>query len=699
MKKRSFWMALCALMSAFSMFATTACGGAVTETPDTPDTPPAQETPDTPENPGDPVTPDTPDTPEVPDTPVVPDNPDAPDAPDTPDTPDTPTEPEVSSLVITAPTGTVYPYVDAAKAFLEAGEGVDVYDYKGSYNNPYVPIKVKWTFDAEGATKFLVEYATQADYSDALTMETGASKRAVELYNLYRGATYYVRISALNSKGEAIETAESQFQTTDLGPRVMNVDGIFNVRDLGGYNTSFGKKIQQGLIYRGGALTVPGTGYAYQSVLSEKGKKTMSEEMGIKSELDLRTPQEAGITGGSVIPGAELTYITVGGYEAIFTSTTNQERYREIFSYFSNESNYPIYYHCTGGADRTGTLSYMLLALLGVSELECHQDFAFTTFSLYGVRASSVAGTTHTDNYQLFHEYLNKQPGATQQEKAENYLLSIGVTEDEIYNIKAIMFGEPTRVGVQAPDTFVQGVDSEMVLKISGGKTPSKLYLGGIETPFAYEGGKMVIAAANVPALTIGNVTGKIVFADGVEAEFTFAYNEMKLLNVDDCFAFDGDGKVVLTADKQLLSGTKAVGYGDTVALHLQTTTVEKTNGGYRVFIGSYGFENRGGEIRPYTLDANGTMKEVMRDGGLTIGNTILNDGATLYMSVEFVDGKAVMTLEFDTDGVVHTFTYTFENRVANEIASDNATVSVWIRVDAVTSLTIYNSEGWKNRA
>ena len=187
-------------------------------------------------------------------------------------------------------------------------------------------------------------------------------------------------------------------------------------------------------------------------------------------------------------------------------------------------------------------------------------------------------------------------------------------------------------------------------------------------------------------------------FTDGTEVEFAFAYNEMKLLTIDDCFAFDGDGKMTITANKQLVLGTKAVGYGETVCMRLQTTTTDNTPGGYRVFIGSSGFENRGGEIRPYTVDANGTMKEVMRDGDMKIGNNILDAGTTLYMSVEFVDGKAVMTIEFDTGGVVHTFTYTFENRVANEITDENATVGFWIRTDAVTSLTAFNSEGWKNR-
>jgi len=608
--------------------------------------------------------------------------------------PEQPTLPEENgALTITSPTGEVFPYVDEAKRFLQAGAGVDVYDYYVKVDNPAVPIEVTWTYSGTNIAKFLVEYATEKTFSGAYSIEVGATKRKVELYNLYRGTTYYLRVTAINTKGEPVHTGTGEFYTTELGPRVMNIEGVHNVRDLGGYETSFGKTIVQGIAYRGGSLTDPPKDDHFSNNISEAGKKYMSEVMGIKSELDFRTEEESGITleQGSVIPGAKLTYIQVGGYTAPFYH--GKEGYRQIFSYFANENNYPMYYHCTGGADRTGTVTFLLHALLGVSELECIQGFAFTTYSIYGLRASQQG--IYWDSFQNMISLLKGYDGDTLQEKTENYLLSIGVTETEIYNIKAIFFGEPTKVAIEAPASYIKGIDEDLKISLIGSKTPSKLYIGNVETQFVYADKKIIVATEQLPSLPNGKTTCKVIFTDGIEASFEMDWRELNVMSMDNIMTFNSDGKVELTANKTPLTSSGTVGYGQLVVIHASTTTVENTQGGFRIFIGSYGFECRANEVRPYTIDSNGTMKEVARDTGMRLPVTVLNEGNTLYMSVDIVGNTAVLTIRVEgTTTIEHT--YTFANRVANEISSENAKMTFWIRTDAVTSLTVYNSTAWK---
>ena len=349
--------------------------------------------------------------------------------------------PVTNPLTISSPEGEVFPYVDEAKAFLQAGEGADVADYYVSgLKNPQKAITIKWKYNAEGARKFLVEYATKDDYSDAIVVEMGAAKRSLDVYNLYKGTQYYLRITALNAKDEVLHTAETQFETTALGPRVMNVEGAYNVRDLGGFDTIFGKQIVQGIAYRGGMLHYNATGN--NGDLTDAGRKTLSEELGIKAELDFRNEEESWVTleDGSSIPGAKLTYITAGGYEDLFKG--GDKPYRQIFAYLADKNNYPLYFHCTAGADRTGSVSYILHAFLGVSELECHQDFAFTSFSIYGIRASQSGRGDNSQRYMNMVSMLKEWEGDTLQKKAENYLLSIGVTAQELETIKGIFFGE-----------------------------------------------------------------------------------------------------------------------------------------------------------------------------------------------------------------------------------------------------------------
>jgi hypothetical protein len=162
----------------------------------------------------------------------------------------------------------------------------------------------------------------------------------------------------------------------------------------------------------------------------------MSEVLGIKTEIDFRSPIEANNYGGSPIPNAELIYVTLGGYAEAF----RQSEYKELFSMLADVNKYPIYMHCTGGADRTGTVSFLLNALLGVSETELIQDYELTSFSVYGQR-----NTQHGEYFKYFQEFferLNTYTGDTLQEKTENYMLAIGVTAEEIASIKAIMFGQ-----------------------------------------------------------------------------------------------------------------------------------------------------------------------------------------------------------------------------------------------------------------
>ena len=164
----------------------------------------------------------------------------------------------------------------------------------------------------------------------------------------------------------------------------------------------------------------------------------MSDVLGIKTEIDFRNQTEAGGHTESPIPGASLSYVTLGGYADAFGRY--KDAYRDAFLMLADKDNYPIYMHCTGGADRTGTVSFLLNALLGVSELECVQDYELTTFSTYGARNTKRG--TYAAYYQEFREKLDAFDGDTLQKKVEAYLLSIGLSETDIANIKAIMYGE-----------------------------------------------------------------------------------------------------------------------------------------------------------------------------------------------------------------------------------------------------------------
>lgn len=334
----------------------------------------------------------------------------------------------------------VYPYADFAKAYLEADDP-NVSDYTCGSASPNVDTVISWKSNSQ-ATGYTVLLSTEKDYSNAKTYHVPAENCSVAVNNLLKAQTYYVKVTA---DGTSMAT-EGSFTTTDLGPRVMTVDGVYNVRDMGGYLTTSGKTTKQGLIYRGGALS-PSADYPNVQI-TESGIATMAEEMGIRTEIDFRNSTEAlGVTE-SPIPDAELIYCTLGGYDSGMIDYA--ESYKKVFQLLARPESYPIYYHCTGGADRTGTVSYLLGALLGMDKTELIHDYEFTSFSMYGERNSKTTKYAFGAMCALLETY----EGTTLADKAEQYLLSIGVTEDEIFNIRAIMFGEePKELPEDGTDT------------------------------------------------------------------------------------------------------------------------------------------------------------------------------------------------------------------------------------------------------
>ncbi len=322
----------------------------------------------------------------------------------------------------------VYPYRDEIKMYLEAGADANVANYLFTTDNQAVGIKLAWECDKK-ADKYVLRYGVKGcNASEMVEVVLDSSEKEYELYNLYKGTQYEWSVTAVVGNGVSAIKSES-FTMTDLGPRFMRVDGVNNTRDVGGYTTEDGKKTKQGLLYRGGEIP---------SELSEEGKRCFVETMGIKTELDLRGyTEESGYREKSLIPDANLVQITTDGYMGAYRLTDN---FRQVFSLMANKDNYPMYVHCTGGADRTGTVFFLLNALLGVPEIQLIQDYELTSFSSYGER-NSRAGTKYGDMFQEFLAKLKSYDGETLSKKTENYMLSIGVTQAEIDNIRAIMCG------------------------------------------------------------------------------------------------------------------------------------------------------------------------------------------------------------------------------------------------------------------
>lgn len=223
-----------------------------------------------------------------------------------------------------------------------------------------------------------------------------------------------------------------RFQTADT-PRTLRIDGVSNTRDLGGRNLQNGKKIRQGMVYRGGRL----------DEITEEGKRTAKAIYGIKTDLDLRNFAEG--TAGQISPlGEEIRYVHINnspyylGGETGIDVEKNKKILGSAIKLFADVEKYPIYVHCSLGRDRTAAVCMLLEGLLGVAKRDIMVDYETSFLSKMG----SLDGQTATYMEKMFSKTYDYVAGYAKDDFAlacENYLLEAGLTADEITRIREIL--------------------------------------------------------------------------------------------------------------------------------------------------------------------------------------------------------------------------------------------------------------------
>lgn len=282
-----------------------------------------------------------------------------------------------------------------------------------------VPVALKLSTKDGIATSYKIELADNADFVNATVDYVYKSSATYEFEHLYANTSYFYRVTAYTNKGNAVQTGS--FKTADT-PRILSIDGLSNVRDIGNWRTDSGVRIKQGLLIRGtemdGAVE---SGYH----LTNDGLMDMLNVFGIKTDIDLRAQTLTSMDAlGSRVAHK---YYDMVMYDGIFTDY-GKEKIRMVFADLANPDNYPIYLHCTYGCDRTGTICYLLEALLGVSRGDCLKD--------YGLSNLNIA------NIQVVENGLKAYEGNTLKEQVESYLLSCGVSEYQISSIRNIFLGD-----------------------------------------------------------------------------------------------------------------------------------------------------------------------------------------------------------------------------------------------------------------
>ena len=314
---------------------------------------------------------------------------------------------------------------------------------------------VRWEAQ-ENADSYTVVLSTDKGEKDGARYALNGDETEYTFSALIPNTTYYVKVQSHDENGKLLHGTKMQSFTTqgDFCQRIVNVDGVSNVRDIGGYKAQGNSKVQYGLIYRGARL----------NAITDKGIATFTQELGIKTEIDVRY----GTDGGKAVDMEGVAYKQLGmwAYNSILPDTCQPkvsgaglfdartiDGIKGVFEAIANPDNLPVYIHCTAGADRTGTICYLINGVLGVEYEGLVQDFELTSFSEQGRRwRSSVknwefesSGVMQNDekNFIAFgqmHSLMMQwyaPNGETLQKAIENYLTSVcDISMQTIYAVR-----------------------------------------------------------------------------------------------------------------------------------------------------------------------------------------------------------------------------------------------------------------------
>ncbi|MDE2716445.1 MAG: tyrosine-protein phosphatase [Chloroflexota bacterium] len=198
--------------------------------------------------------------------------------------------------------------------------------------------------------------------------------------------------------------------------RGIPVEGAYNVRDLGGYETAEGRHVRWRTLFR--AADIHALSPSAQATLTDAGVRTVIDLRGSKELVeapsvfkDLTHVQYLphNMTGDALINRWGTIPVPADSSIRLSTmySTVLDERgemIRTILETVSQPGTLPAVFHCTAGKDRTGVLAALLLSIAGVPRDSIVEDYALSARFLYGSSTVPPDGSG-ADKFPPFQEY------------------------------------------------------------------------------------------------------------------------------------------------------------------------------------------------------------------------------------------------------------------------------------------------------
>ncbi len=505
-------------------------------------------------------------------------------------------------------------------------------------------------------------------YSD-IVYEADVSAGTNTLYNIIpsaKGADYAVVVNN--------EVAQSGHLIPTGSLRQIKC-ATSNMRDLGGWKCD-GGTVKYGKLFRGGEFNPADVDIFFN-------------QLGIRHELNLRGKTEAEEHYAQQIAAGNATMrdfvrVTIPENYVWYTiSDIYKDAWKDILRCVFDCAKYdePVYFHCSAGADRTGTVACIIEAILGVSQSDIDKEYELTNFSS-GVDGDSKARRRNESEWKgLITQITNLTTGTTFRDKVLNWVATLGFTVEEINEFRRSMIdGTPDTIALNiatytvtntltnvntsndgatvaqyqtytAEITPADGYIIDSVKITMGDKDVTASVWDGSETLLRYAITKnlanCVINSSVGTAITAGYAYSATVVADtGYTLEGATVTITMGGANVSNCYA---DGKIlieevvddiVITISAKESKKTVPIVWknGYTVGYSVGSACTESTHSGYFI-----------SELIPVTVG---------KTYSFTMNATVASSSAFRFIGVNS-SGKVSEAIGHEYTNGEHTFTFT----------------------------------------
>ncbi len=242
--------------------------------------------------------------------------------------------------------------------------------------------------------------------------------------------------------------------TPFVAKRHWPLEGVHNLRDIGGYPTRDGHRTRWGQLFRSDSL----------HCLSPSGQALLIEQK-LRTVIDLRHDTELRKAPNVFAASDAVTYVNVPLFAELTPHSgarasvnTLADLYKtaldtcgrplaEVLTVLSNDG-FPALIHCTAGKDRTGIVVALLLSLAGVDADTIAEDYALTGTHIQNLlvelRQEAVAAGRDPERFERMLEHtpaamLTMLTHLEQYGGSEAYLKGVGLHENQIKSLRTAL--------------------------------------------------------------------------------------------------------------------------------------------------------------------------------------------------------------------------------------------------------------------